>query len=140
MKQPYAILMDGTASLPQDLQRDLDIRVLPLHVIFGEESYTAGVDLSSEQFYAKLRDPRVKPPTTSAPSIGEAREAYEAALGAGQRDLIVLTIATELSATYSVLHSTAEQLGEARIEVVDTRSTAGGISLIATACARARRD
>jgi DegV family protein with EDD domain len=39
-----------------------------------------------------------------------------------------------------VLHSTAEQLGEARIEVVDTRSTAGGISLIATACARARRD
>jgi DegV family protein with EDD domain len=136
----YAVIMDGTAALPSELQRELNIRVLPLHVIFGEESYTAGVDLSPEQFYGKLGDARVRPPTTSAPSLGEAREAYDAAIRQGQRQILVLTIATELSATFSVLRTAAEQVGDARVEVVDTRSTAGAISLIATACARARRD
>ena len=76
---PFAIVIDGTTVLPQAMRRELDLRTLPLHVSFGAESYTAEVDLSSEQFYERIKDPKAKP-TTSQPSIGECRGVYEQAV------------------------------------------------------------
>ncbi|HUQ17395.1 MAG TPA: DegV family protein [Candidatus Saccharimonadales bacterium] len=137
-KHPFAIVVDGTTVLAPDARRDLDIRFLPLHVSFGAESYTAGVDLTSEQFYARIAQPNAKP-TTSQPSIGECREIYEAAVGDGYDKMLVLTVATEFSGTYSVASTTAGQILDTEIVVVDTHTTAGSIGLIATACARARQ-
>ena len=139
MSDRYAIVIDGTASLAPGMDRELDIRPLPLHVDLGTDSYTSGVDLTAEEFYKKIAAPGVKP-GTSQPSMGECREVYDKLIAEGTKKMIVLTIANELSGTYSVASATAQQVGDARIEVVDTRTLAGAISLIATACARARRD
>ena len=135
---PFAIVIDGTTVLPQAMRRELDLRTLPLHVSFGAESYTAEVDLSSEQFYERIKDPKAKP-TTSQPSIGECRGVYEQAVRNGYTDMLVLTVATEFSGTYSVASTTAQQIIDTNIVVVDSRSTAASIGLIATACAKARR-
>lgn len=140
MSERYAILVDGTAGLPLDLQRELNLYVLPLHVNFGADSFTAGVDLTDAEFYARLADGKSPPPTTSQPSIGEARDAFQRIIAESGPKVLVLTIATELSGTYSVCTSTAQQIIGAEIEVVDTRGLAGQIALIATACARLRRD
>ena len=135
---PFAIVIDGTTVLPQAMRRELDLRTLPLHVSFGAESYTAEVDLSSEQFYERIKDPKAKP-TTSQPSIGECRGVYEEAVRDGYTDMLVLTVATEFSGTYSVASTTAQQIIDTNIVVVDSRSTAASIGLMATACAKARR-
>jgi fatty acid kinase fatty acid binding subunit len=135
----FAIVVDGTASFAAGMERELDIRKLPLHVDIGADSYTADVDLSAEEFYRKIAPPEVKP-GTSQPSMGECRDVYEKLAADGLRKAIVLTIANELSGTYSVASTTAQQMADSRIEVVDSRTVAGGIALIATACARARRD
>ena len=137
-KHPFAIVVDGTTVLAPEARRDLDIRFLPLHVSFGAESYTAGVDLTSEQFYARIAQPNAKP-TTSQPSIGECREVYEQAVRDGYDKILVLTVATEFSGTFSVASTTGGQILGTEIVVVDSRTTAGSIGLIATACARARR-
>jgi DegV family protein with EDD domain len=136
---PFAIVVDGTTVLPHPMRRELDLRTLPLHVSFGVESYTADVDLSSEQFYEKIKDPKAKP-TTSQPSIGECRDVYEQAVRDGYKDMLVLTVATEFSGTYSVASTTAQQIIDTNIIVMDSRSTACSIGLIATACAKARRE
>ena len=138
-KFPFAIVIDGTTVLPHSMRRELDMRTLPLHVSFGLESYTADVDLTSEQFYEKIKDPKAKP-TTSQPSIGECRQIFEDAQRDGYTDMLVLTVATEFSGTFSVATTTAQQIIDANIVVVDSRSTASSIGLIATACAKARRD
>lgn len=138
-KFPFAIIIDGTTVLPQSVRRELDLRTLPLHVSFGAESYTADVDLTAEQFYEKIKDPKAKP-TTSQPSIGECRDIYEQAQRDGYKDMLVLTVATEFSGTFSVASTTAQQIIDTNIVVVDSRSTASSIGLIATACAKARRD
>ena len=138
-KFPFAIIIDGTTVLPHAMRRELDMRTLPLHVSFGAESYTADVDLTAEQFYEKIKDPKAKP-TTSQPSIGECREIFEDAQRDGYTDMLVLTVATEFSGTFSVASTTAQQIIDANIVVVDSRSTASSIGLIATACAKARRD
>jgi DegV family protein with EDD domain len=138
LSERFAIVVDGTACLTPELEREFDIRVLPLHVDIGTETYTAGIDLTANEFYAKIAAPGVLT-GTSTPSLGECREVYDAIVREGTKQLLVLVIATELSTTYSVAKTTAQQIPDARIEVIDTRSLAGGISLIATACARLRR-
>ncbi len=138
MSDRYAIVVDGTACLTDELVREFDIRWLPLHVDIGSETFTAGVDLSSVEFYRKIAAPGVLT-GTSQPSMGECRDVYDVIVGEGVTKLLVLTIATELSGTYSVARTTAEAMPGARIEVIDTRSLAGGISLIATAAGRLRR-
>jgi len=149
MAHRYAIVIDGTAALPDDLAHTHDVRWLPLKVILNDEAFVAATTaadagkpthMSTEQFYERIRPKDVKP-ETSAPNIEEALAVYDSAIAQGAREILVLTIATELSATYSVAATTAQQRQDAaRIEVVDTRSLAGGISLIATACARLREQ
>jgi DegV family protein with EDD domain len=139
MSDRFAIVIDGTACLTKDLEAEFDVRWLPLHVDIGSETFTANVDLSAEQFYAKIAAPGVLT-GTSQPSMGECRDVYDAIVREGTTKLLVLTIATELSGTYSVATTTAQAMPHARIEVIDTRSLAGGISLIATAVGRLRRS
>jgi len=134
----FAIVVDGTACLTKDLEREFDVRWLPLHVDIGKETFTANVDLSAEQFYAKIAAPGVIT-GTSQPSMGECRDVYDAIVRGGTTKLLVLTVATELSGTFSVATTTAQAMPGVRVEVVDTRSLAGGISLIATAVGRLRR-
>lgn len=138
MSEQFAIVVDGTAALPSDLARELDIISLPVHVSFGDQSFTQGVDLTFDQFYERLEKPDAKP-TTSQPSLGECTATYDAALAKGATRILVVTLATELSGTYSAAFTAAQQHGQP-IEVVDSRGTAGTTSLIATACARARRN
>lgn len=136
MRSPFAVMVDGTAALPAEIARELDIRILPLHVNFGEETFTAGVDLSPAEFYERLAKPDARP-TTSQPSLGECKDAFEGLNREGTQDILVITVATELSGTYSAVTTAAQGLG-GRIEVVDSRALAGSIGLIGTACARAR--
>jgi len=136
MSERFAIMVDGTAGVPDELARELDIRILPLHVNFGEESFTAGVDLSSAQFYERLEKPDARP-TTSQPSLGECTAAFEAAQREGAERILAITVATELSGTYSALTTAREQVS-IPVEVVDSRATSGSIALIGLAAARAR--
>lgn len=138
-KFPFAIIIDGTTVLPHQMRRELDMRTLPLHVSFGADSYTSDVDLTAAQFYEKIKDPKAKP-TTSQPSIGECRDIFEQAQRDGYTEMLVLPVATEFSGTFSVATTTAQQIIGTNIVVVDSRSTASSIGLLATACARARRD
>jgi len=134
----FAIVVDGTACLSNEVEREFDIRWLPLHVDIGKETFTANVDLSAAEFYAKIAAPGVLT-GTSQPNMGECRDVYDRIAREGTRKMLVLTVASELSGTYSVAATTAQAMPEVEIEVIDSRSLAGGISLIATAVGRQRR-
>ena len=76
------------------LQEECDkVRVLPLHVSFGEEHYRDGVDLLHETFYEKLIETDVLPKTSQI-SPYEFMEAYrqeldaDASAGAISRSLL----------------------------------------------------
>jgi len=139
VSERFAIVVDGTACFSPELQREFDIRWLPLHVDIGSDTFTANVDLTADEFYRRIAAPGVLT-GTSQPNMGECRDVYDAIVAEGTKQLLVLTIATELSGTYSVASTTAQAMPGVTIEVIDTRSVAGGISLIATACARLRRS
>lgn len=139
MSERFAIVVDGTACFAPELEREFEVRWLPLHVDIGSETYTAKVDLSADEFYRRIAAPGVLT-GTSQPNMGECRDVYDRVVAEGTKQILVLTVASELSGTFSVASTTAQAMPGVQIEVIDSRSLAGGISLIATACGRLRRD
>src|SRR5437879_13707403 len=71
-----AIVLDSTADFPEAPERFPNWRVVPLYVLFGDESYRDYVDLAPEAFYARLRT-SVQLAATSQAAPGDFRTAYE---------------------------------------------------------------
>ena len=48
------VVTDSTADLPVDIVNELEIKVVPLNVHFGEDVYRDGVELSAKEFMDRL--------------------------------------------------------------------------------------
>ncbi|WP_071461315.1 DegV family protein [Bacillus massilinigeriensis] len=70
-----AVVTDSTAYIPKELREQKGIRLIPLSVIFGNESYREEIDMTAEQFYEEVRDKEL--PTTSQPPTGQFVELFE---------------------------------------------------------------
>jgi DegV family protein with EDD domain len=125
------IVTDSTAYLPDDCVREHDIRVVPLCVHFGQEAFKEGVELSNQEFYARLKEaPEL--PTTSQPSAGEFHQVFEE-LANANHEILALTISHKLSGTYNSAIAAQQMLPDAQISVVDSLSTAVGLQLMVEA-------
>src|ERR687886_3005273 len=103
-----AIVVDSTADFPEAPQRFPNWRIVPLYVRFGDESYRDYVELSPQEFYARLRDaPEL--PTTSQPTPGDFLAVYEEL--APYDRVYSLHISGGLSGTYASATTAAEQVG-----------------------------
>ena len=57
------IITDGSCDLSHEVLNKFNINVVPLGVSFGEEHYTAGVDIDNKEFYAKMKESKELPKT-----------------------------------------------------------------------------
>src|SRR3954462_11924010 len=116
-----ALVTDGSCDLPPTLAAALRVTVVPHHVIWGQQSYTEGINLTQEQFYERLvRDPLL--PKTSQASPGEFADGYRRARDQANADTVIcVTLSKDLSGAY---HSamTARSLVDFPVEVIDSRS------------------
>ncbi len=129
------IVTDSSAYLPSNLVKQYGIRVVPLHVLFGRTSYRDGVDLSTAEFYRKLRESRAFP-TTTQPSAGEFRKAYADLVSAGH-DVISIHISSKLSGTVSSAQTAAAMFPHATVTVVDTPWVSLALEMVVLEAARA---
>ncbi len=63
-----AIVTDTSSDLALDQAAAAGIRLVPLTVTFGDETFEAVTELSNEQFYEKLTAPGAPFPRTAAPN------------------------------------------------------------------------
>lgn len=127
------IVTDSTSDITPDAARELDVRVVPLMVAIGDETFTDG-DLTQEEFFLRM-DEAPKLPTTSQPSAGAFVEAYRAGLERFER-IVSLHISAALSGTIEFAHEAARQFGD-RVTVFDTRNLSWGEALQVVEAARA---
>jgi len=130
-----AIITDSTAYLPPEYIQQYHLKIAPLTVIFGEESYRDGVDLSPREFYDRLQISPVMP-TTSQVTVGTFKELY-AQLHQTGAEILVITISGKLSGTVESARQACQFVPKAKIEVVDSLSTTVEQGLIVLAAARA---
>lgn len=129
------VVTDSTSYIPPEILQRHQIVAVPLKVLFGAEVYDEITGLSNADFYRRLTAAS-NFPTTSQPASGEFQAAYQQIL---QEDaaaqILVLTISSKLSGTYSAAVTAAEQLPEAKITVFDSLSAAMGLGLMAITAA-----
>lgn len=130
-----AIITDSTAYLPNDLVDRHGIIVAPQVLIWGEETFRDGVDISPTEFYTRLKGSKTMP-STSQVTPQTFLELFQAQLEQGHQVLAVL-ISTDLSGTIASAVQARDMLPEASIEIVDSRTTAMAMGFTVLAAARA---
>jgi DegV family protein with EDD domain len=132
------IVTDSTADLTPEQQRAAGITVVPLNVHFGDEVFRDHVDLSSDEFFRRLKaSPQL--PRTSQPSVGAFEEAYRT-LREGGDEIVSVHLSSKVSGTYNSALMAAQSVGDGAIEVVDSLSTSMALGFMALEGARLARS
>jgi DegV family protein with EDD domain len=129
---------DSTCDLTLELAEELGVTIVPLQVIFGNQAYREGVDITAKEFYERLVNSR-QLPTTSAPSVGHFQEVYERLLEEGN-SIVSIHVSGKLSATVRVAQAAKESVAEpTRIAVVDCQSITAGMGFVVLEAVEAAR-
>jgi fatty acid kinase fatty acid binding subunit len=127
-----AIVLDSTSDFPEAADRYPNMRVVPLYVRFGEDTYRDYVELAPQAFYERLAGAAALP-TTSQPTPHDFADVY-AELSTYDR-IYSLHLSAKLSGTFQSAALAAEDLGD-RIRLVDTETASLAIAMLASAFQR----
>jgi len=129
------VVTDSCSDITPQLARELGITVVPLYVQFGSETYRDNVDLSTEEFYQKLKTSNVHPTTATASPAHFAQIFTE--LAEETTEIMAITLSEKFSAIYAAaLQGKAMVKTDCRIEVIDSRAGAGAQMLLVIAAAK----
>ena len=116
------VVTDSAADLPAEVVQALGITVIPLMVIFGEQSYEDST-LPRDEFWRLAREAGT--PKTSQPALGVFRQVFKRWIDEGYRVLCV-TLTGRHSGTFDTAWSAAQSFGD-RVTVVDSQSISWGL-------------
>lgn len=134
------IIVDSTCDLPDAFVREYGIVKLPLHVMVGKEEYLDGVDITTEQVYALMRQGIM--PTTSQVSMTDTFDTL-AAMAEEGADLLYLAFSAKMSGNCSLVEHVMQELSELypgqNFQTLDSRGGSFATGLIAMEAAKAVR-
>ncbi len=121
------IITDSTNDLSPELIRTNNIGVIPLYVVFGEQSFQDGVAITPEKVYQMVKETGSLP-KTAAPTPADFYMAFKTALDQGD-DVIYIGLSSRISSTVVNARLAAHELDEERIKVIDSLNLSTGIGL-----------
>jgi DegV family protein with EDD domain len=134
------VVTDSACDLPEAIAEELDIRIVPLTIRFGEEEYVDREELSASDFYKKMSSTAAFP-ETAAPSPGAFEAAFRAAAEDGADGVLCVNLSSDLSATLQSAQNAARAIGDdIPVRVVDSKSITMGLGMMCIQAARAARD
>ena len=128
------IITDSAADFEPHEYARMQVQCIPLTVLFGETAFQETVDLTKEQFYARLEQDR-QFPKTSQPSPLILEHMLTGAKNAGD-DAIYICLSSALSGTYQTACMTCEDVGHGY--VLDSRNATGGQRILVEEAVRLR--
>ncbi|TMF94140.1 MAG: DegV family protein [Chloroflexi bacterium] len=121
LRRSFAVVTDSTADLPNEWRDRYEIEIVPLKVLFGQETFRDRVDMTDEEFFRRLAA-STSLPTTSAPSPGEFADVY--------RGCISIHIGAQLSATAEAARLGASSVDGFTVNVVDSETVSMPIAFL----------
>ena len=129
------VITDSSASLPDQIKIGLDLWVIPLWLVWDNESFRDGVDIQPQAFYDRLRK-STNLPSSTQPSVQEFKELFTQCKK--DADAVVCVLASsKISGTVDSALAAKELVPDLPIRVVDSLFSAMGQGFIAVAAARA---
>jgi DegV family protein with EDD domain len=132
-----AIVTDSTAYLPDDLVSAYNITVVPLVVIWGDETLEDNIDIGPAEFYERLSGTKVMPSTSQA-TIKAFADVFEKLHSEGY-EILTLVISAGLSGTLDSAIQAKAMVPDATIELVDSELTSIPLAFMALSAARAAK-
>lgn len=129
------LVTDSPADLPLDLVERYGIEVIPAILIIQGQEYVDGVDITREQFYARLPAMR-RHPTTAAPSPLDFSARYQKLLADGCDHIVSIHTAEKLTSLPNFARNAAREFG-GRVTVLESGSLTLGTGFQVLAAAEA---
>jgi DegV family protein with EDD domain len=133
-----AIVTDSTSYIPQDYVNQYAITVAPQILIWGEQTFEDGVDISPSEFYTRLKTTKVMP-STSQVTPGKFQKIFGNLLEQDYH-VLALLISEKLSGTIASAVQALESFPQAPIEIVDSYTTAMALGFQVLSVARAAQE
>ena len=128
-RRGVAVVADSSADLPDPVLDRHRIALVPLQVVFGDESFRDRVELRPEDFYRRLRGARDLP-TTSQPAPADFVRVFRDARAEAD-EVVAVLLSAGLSGTYASAQAAVRAGGVSGIHLVDSRSASLGLGMLA---------
>lgn len=116
-----AVMTDSTAYIPAQVREELNIHMVPLSVIFDNETYREEIDITTGEFYRKLKEHK-ELPTTSQPSIGYVTQKLEQ-LAEDYDAVISVHLSSGISGTYQAVVSAGKMVEGIELYAYDSETS-----------------
>ena len=126
-----AVVTDSASDFDPARAASLGIAIVPLIVNFGKDAFSAGVNLSTDEFWARMKAPDAPFPTTAACSPGDFQLAYQKAFDEGADGIVSIHVAGTLSGTIKSAEIGRAMFKDRDIQVVDSMSASMGEGMLA---------
>ncbi|MDW0110802.1 DegV family protein [Sporosarcina aquimarina] len=114
-----AVVTDSTSYLPEDLRKRLGIHVVPLAVTIDGKAYREEIDMTTNEFYDKVRGDGPLP-KTSQPSVGEFAAKFKELKEAGAEGIVTIHLSSGISGTYTGAVQAGELESELDVRAFDS--------------------
>jgi DegV family protein with EDD domain len=129
------VITDSTSDMPEGLADELSIRVVPIYLRFGTDTYRDGVDITRDEFYSKLASSPLHP-ATSQPNPEDFTSVYKEYCDSTE-GIVSIHISSKISGTFNSATMAKKTLeSHCPIEIIDSKMNSGGLGLVVTAAAR----
>ncbi|TPR40985.1 DegV family protein [Apilactobacillus micheneri] len=129
------IVTDSTALIPDKIVKELGIKVIPLNVSIGEQSFKDDIDINGKKLIKNLEDnPKGDFPITSQPSIGDFVELYNSLTANG--DTVLSIHMTDLLSGTVHAAQQAAQIADGTVKVINTHFIDQSLGHIVTSAAK----
>jgi uncharacterized protein len=126
-RRPVAIVADSSADLPDAVLDRHHIALVPLQVMFGDETFRDRVELKPQDFYRKMRVSKAHP-TTSQPTPGEFVRVLRDARAEAD-EVIAVLLAARLSGTYQSALAAVKAASLEGVRCYDSTSASLGLGM-----------
>ena len=131
------IVTDSSCDLPDNLITEMNIKIVPLKIRFGDTEFVDRVELTTEQFWEKCQASD-ELPSTAAPSPGAFVEEFQNAANEGATGVVAIILSGELSATIEAAQQAAQLVkDEIEVRVIDSRTVTLGLGSVVMGAASA---
>lgn len=133
----FALVTDSTAYIPSEYIQKHNITVVPLVLVWGDETFRDGVDIRPDEFYSRLKTAK-KMPSTSQAIPAAMQSIFQPFVDQGV-EVLGIFISSKLSGTLQSALQAKEMMGNAgeKLTLVDSQSTAMALGFQVLAAARA---
>lgn len=132
------IITDGTSDLSAQRAAELNVHVMPMRVFFGQESFVDGVDITREEFFARLESCQ-ELPTTSQLNPDDFLEVFQKYVDQGDQ-VVGIFLSSELSGTCQSACIARDMAEGGEIHIVDSRTVTFALALLVEEAARMRDE